>query len=226
QQQQQQVESSAASSAGESAPPQPPSSCSGCSPARLFTPLDSAGLDRLAAAWLAAVSPPQRRPIACLTDRLALPSELQPPRLIPLPPAYDAVFSANRSRACRHCDQRPAHPAVCLVCGEFLCFNSPCCQARHGEDTVGECHRHSVLCGAGHCPVLVVDSSFVWVFTHGLALRWGSLYVDEFGEEDEELRRGKPLYLSQQRYQALEWQWLLHNYYSSASRLEWLSHSL
>jgi hypothetical protein len=32
---------------------------------------------------------------------------------------------------------------------------------------------------------------------------WPSPYLDMFGEEDHEMQRGKPLYLSQERYTAL-----------------------
>lgn len=42
--------------------------------------------------------------------------------------------------------------------------------------------------------------------------RWGSPYLDAHGEEDHELHRGKPLFLSAERYEALEKLWLSHRF--------------
>jgi hypothetical protein len=33
---------------------------------------------------------------------------------------------------------------------------------------------------------------------------WGSLYLDEYGEEDANLRRGRPLFLNEHRFKALK----------------------
>uniref|UniRef100_A0A1I8FKS7 E3 ubiquitin-protein ligase n=1 Tax=Macrostomum lignano TaxID=282301 RepID=A0A1I8FKS7_9PLAT len=192
---------------------EPPSSCTAARPPAWFTrcALRPAWTPRGTAARLARRGVARRS--ACrspvLTDRLAPPSELQPPRLIRLPPAYDAVFSANRSRACRHCDQRPPTRPSAWSAASFSASIRPACQARHGEDTVGECHRHSVLCGGAPLP-RAGGGLLVRVGLHPRPWRCagGSLYVDEFGEEDEELQTRQALYLSQQRYQALEWQWL------------------
>lgn len=41
---------------------------------------------------------------------------------------------------------------------------------------------------------------------------WGSVYLDTFGEEDRDLKRGKPLFLSEQRYSVLEQQWISHSF--------------
>ena len=38
--------------------------------------------------------------------------------------------------------------------------------------------------------------------------RWGSIYLDKYEEEDFKIRRGKPLYLSETRFNILEKIWI------------------
>ncbi|GLD67542.1 E3 ubiquitin-protein ligase UBR3 isoform X3 [Lates japonicus] len=40
----------------------------------------------------------------------------------------------------------------------------------------------------------------------------GSVYLDAHGEEDRDLRRGKPLFLCEERYRVLEQQWVSHTF--------------
>ena len=46
-----------------------------------------------------------------------------PPRVsfIALPDSFDALCAKFTSAQCRKCGERPANPALCLVCGDFLC---------------------------------------------------------------------------------------------------------
>ena len=62
----------------------------------------------------------------------------------------------------------------------------------------------------GRCLLLDVRSTQVLVISGGRYAVWGSLYVDEFGEEDRDLRRGRPLKLSALRFRLLELQWRAH----------------
>lgn len=59
---------------------------------------------------------------------------------------------------------------------------------------------------------LVLKTTNVHVYRNDRLAKWGSPYLDEHGEEDAELRRGKPLLLSEDRYASLEKLWLSHGF--------------
>ena len=48
--------------------------------------------------------------------------------------------------------------------------------------------QHSVECGAGCGIVLLVNSSTIVVIRGPRATLWGSVYLDEHGEEDRDLK--------------------------------------
>ncbi|ODN00342.1 E3 ubiquitin-protein ligase UBR3 [Orchesella cincta] len=50
----------------------------------------------------------------------------------------------------------------------------------------------------------------------------GSVYLDAFGEEDRELKRGKPLFLSKERYALLHQQWVAHRF--DHTNRKWIWH--
>ncbi|KAK6165726.1 hypothetical protein SNE40_022591 [Patella caerulea] len=130
------------------------------------------------------------------------------PRLMSLPTQYYKIFQHYRNQTCSTCTGTPKDPSICLVCGEFLCFREQCCK----QNSVFECVQHSISCGAGTGMFLLVNSSIIVVIRGARATLWGSVYLDEHGEEDRELKRGKPLYLSKERYNLLEQQWINHNF--------------
>lgn len=51
--------------------------------------------------------------------------------------------------------------------------------------------------------ILLRETTTLLVMTGARRCSWGSLYVDDHGEEDRHLRRGKALYLSLPRLQQL-----------------------
>lgn len=55
-----------------------------------------------------------------------------------LPASLTDVFRIGLNRKCRSCGTEPAHPALCLFCGEFLCLGTDCC----AEGELGECNIH------------------------------------------------------------------------------------
>lgn len=144
------------------------------------------------------------------------------PHLLTLPSQYYKIFQEYRDRVCIMCSTTPKDPAICLVCAHFLCFRESCCQ----QDSVYECVQHSISCGAGTGVFLLVNSSTVVVIRGLRAALWGSVYLDKHGEEDAELRRGKPLYLSEERYKLLEHQWRTHNFDHACKQWMWHKNSL
>ncbi len=71
--------------------------------------------------------------------------------------------------------------------------------------------QHAAQCGGGEGLFLLLRETTVLVVRSGIEgwLFW-SPYLDEHGEEDKALRRGKPLFLDPQRYDLLRQVWLQH----------------
>ncbi|GFO41994.1 E3 ubiquitin-protein ligase ubr3 [Plakobranchus ocellatus] len=149
---------------------------------------------------------------------LQLNPNWQRPHLMKLPKRYYQIFQMFRSAKCSECTCVPKDPAICLTCGQFLCFRETCCAHNSTYESVA----HSIACGAGTGMFLLVNSSLVVVIRGPRATLWGSVYLDEHGEEDRDLKRGKPLFLSTARYNLLESQWLSHGFDHACKR--WVFH--
>ena len=48
-------------------------------------------------------------------------------RLRMLPRHYDQLFRFYRAQPCAVCHRAPAHPALCLVCAQLVCYKDTCC---------------------------------------------------------------------------------------------------
>uniref|UniRef100_A0ACD5TSD6 Uncharacterized protein n=1 Tax=Avena sativa TaxID=4498 RepID=A0ACD5TSD6_AVESA len=120
-----------------------------------------------------------------------------PFRLMQLPAVYQVLLERYVKMQCPDCGSVPDEPALCLLCGK-LCSPSwkPCCRT-------GKCLNHASQCGAGVGIFLLVRKTTILLQRSARLAFWPSLYLDAFGEEDHEMHRGKPLYLSQERYAAL-----------------------
>eukprot|EP00177_Eucheuma_denticulatum_P008085 GFKZ01014737.1.p1 GENE.GFKZ01014737.1~~GFKZ01014737.1.p1 ORF type:complete len:2119 (-),score=181.58 GFKZ01014737.1:352-6708(-) len=127
--------------------------------------------------------------------------------LIKLPELFQTVLESVRGRECESCGQSPSpqRSILCLVCGAMLCTEpATCFLSRPG--------RHAAECGGGVGVFLIAMLTDVIVIREGRSSTWGSPYLDAHGEEDEGLRRGKPLYLNEARYSALEKLWLTNSF--------------
>ncbi|XP_062193030.1 E3 ubiquitin-protein ligase PRT6-like [Phragmites australis] len=120
-----------------------------------------------------------------------------PFRLMQLPPVYQVLLERYIKMQCPDCGSVPDEPALCLFCGK-LCSPSwkPCCRT-------GKCLNHATQCGAGVGIFLLVRKTTILLQRSARLAFWPSPYLDAFGEEDHEMQRGKPLYLSPERYAAL-----------------------
>ena len=67
----------------------------------------------------------------------------------------------------------------------------------------GEAPHHARVCGDGLGVFLLLRKTVVLFLRGERCATWHSPYLDAHGEEDENLRRGKPLYLSRERVEAL-----------------------
>ena len=79
------------------------------------------------------------------------------------------------------CGQVPKDPTICLLCGMMVC-------GMKSKENMQEAVQHSIDCGAGTAPFLLVNSATIVVIRGERACIWGSIYLDTFGEEDRELR--------------------------------------
>ncbi|KAI4457238.1 ubiquitin ligase e3 alpha-related [Holotrichia oblita] len=145
-----------------------------------------------------------------------------PPRLLELPREYEKIFTYYHERPCSQCHSVPQETSICLLCGTIVCLKQNCCK----QQGVCEAVAHSLECGAGTGVFLVVTSTYIIVIRGQRACLWGSLYLDDFEEEDRDLKRGKPLYLSKDRYQLLEQQWLAHRFDHTKKTWVWHRNAL
>jgi hypothetical protein len=58
--------------------------------------------------------------------------------LIGLPERLDMLFEYASNYHCKKCNQVPDEPGLCLLCGQVVCTQSPCCENRSG----GEMNSH------------------------------------------------------------------------------------
>ncbi|XP_028846793.1 E3 ubiquitin-protein ligase ubr3 isoform X4 [Denticeps clupeoides] len=130
------------------------------------------------------------------------------PRLLHLPDNYNTIFQYYHRKACTACSKVPKDPALCLVCGAFVCLKGACCK----QQGICECVLHSQHCGAATGIFLLINASVIIIIRGHRFCLWGSVYLDAHGEEDRDLRRGKPLFLCEERYRVLEQQWVSHTF--------------
>ncbi|ALC48650.1 CG42593 [Drosophila busckii] len=140
------------------------------------------------------------------------------PKLLELPREYERLFTYYHERPCLNCYKVPKESSICLFCGTIVCLKQNCC----AEKECCEAVRHTLSCGGGIGIFLVVTSTYIIVIRGRRACLWGSLYLDDFDEEDRDLKRGKPLYLSKERFDMLEQQWLAHKF--AHTKHTWVFH--
>ncbi|TWW80793.1 E3 ubiquitin-protein ligase ubr3 [Takifugu flavidus] len=138
----------------------------------------------------------------------SLDPQWAPPRLLQPPDNYNIIFQYYHRKACTACKKVPKDPALCLVCGAFVCLKGACCK----QQGTCECVLHSQHCGAATGIFLLINASVIIIIRGHRFCLWGSVYLDAHGEEDRDLRRGKPLFLCEERYRVLEQQWVSHTF--------------
>ncbi|KAJ1733245.1 E3 ubiquitin-protein ligase ubr1 [Coemansia biformis] len=119
--------------------------------------------------------------------------------LVELPDRFDVFFEHSAKACCPRCNGVPNDPALCLLCGGFICAQSFCCE----EDGVGECNMHMKTCGGTVGLYLLVKKCGLLLLHHDNGCFMSAPYLDQHGEVDLGLRRGRPLYLNKSRYEEL-----------------------
>ncbi|KAF5200062.1 E3 ubiquitin-protein ligase [Thalictrum thalictroides] len=120
-----------------------------------------------------------------------------PFRLMHLPQIYQDLLERYIKQQCSECKTVLTDPALCLLCGR-LCSPSwkSCCRE-------SGCRAHAISCGAGIGVFLLIRKTTILLQRSARQAPWPSPYLDAFGEVDIDMKRGKPLYLNEERYAAL-----------------------
>ncbi|XP_075896013.1 E3 ubiquitin-protein ligase ubr3 isoform X1 [Nelusetta ayraudi] len=158
--------------------------------------------------WCAEVTGPSQMQTEQSLTLLVQDYQWVAPRLLQLPDNYNIIFQYYHRKACTACKKVPKDPALCLVCGAFVCLKGACCK----QQGTCECVLHSQHCGAATGIFLLINASVIIIIRGHRFCLWGSVYLDAHGEEDRDLRRGKPLFLCEERYRVLEQQWVSHTF--------------
>ncbi|VDL86792.1 unnamed protein product [Schistocephalus solidus] len=131
-------------------------------------------------------------------------AQLYPPRLIRPPRAFDDLFNKLHLVSCASATHRFQENLLCLVCGRLLCA-----LCAHVSSVLVE---HAFHCEGFAGVSLEINTSLVYVSLGPSICEWGSIYLDVYGEEDLDLKRGKPLFLNDDRFALLESQWITHSF--------------
>eukprot|EP00002_Diphylleia_rotans_P021245 TRINITY_DN4138_c0_g1_i6.p1 TRINITY_DN4138_c0_g1~~TRINITY_DN4138_c0_g1_i6.p1 ORF type:complete len:1527 (+),score=291.16 TRINITY_DN4138_c0_g1_i6:59-4639(+) len=110
------------------------------------------------------------------------------------PPDYHDIISMASMHVCSLCQGPAQQPMVCIHCGAVVCRNS-----MNSVASLREIYTHAKSCGAGRAIFFDVKSTAIWACRFPTICRTESLFVDEYGEDDIGLRRGRPLRLSEAR---------------------------
>eukprot|EP00188_Purpureofilum_apyrenoidigerum_P002331 Plantae.Rhodophyta-Purpureofilum_apyrenoidigerum.ctg2439.p1 GENE.Plantae.Rhodophyta-Purpureofilum_apyrenoidigerum.ctg2439~~Plantae.Rhodophyta-Purpureofilum_apyrenoidigerum.ctg2439.p1 ORF type:complete len:598 (+),score=84.59 Plantae.Rhodophyta-Purpureofilum_apyrenoidigerum.ctg2439:532-2325(+) len=143
---------------------------------------------------------------------------ISPLRLVKLPKLLQDILEKVERVFCPACHRSVFDPRICLICGELIYSRRKiCCHANPlGPPREDEVVLHMMSCTStiGLFLLLGLERglSAVRVVRRSRRSTWGSPYLDDHGEEDVGLFRGKPLYLSEERYRALERLWLVHGF--------------
>jgi len=97
--------------------------------------------------------------------------------------------------------------AICLLTGTVMKSGSARRSFHRTQRPPGACTLHARMNGSGIGIFFLVQKCTVLLMHNNKSAYSPSLYVDDHGEEDPGLRRGRPLFLNEARYRALEQLW-------------------
>lgn len=126
--------------------------------------------------------------------------------LIALPPDLTSLLQYSQRTRCRRCDEVPPDPALCLLCGELVCYQTFCCMDQETER--GECNRHVAECGGNVGIFFKMKANVLFCLYNSNGSFTFSPYLDSHGEIDVGLQKGRPQKLHWRRYDELRKTWL------------------
>ncbi|KAJ2611062.1 E3 ubiquitin-protein ligase ubr1 [Coemansia sp. RSA 1365] len=171
---------------------------------QLFDPAQQPGTLQLVKGWLCELRMFRRRhtsPMSLgagctMAVPVAMPTLYS---LVDLPDRFEILFERSAKSFCPRCNGIPSDPALCLLCGSFVCAQSFCCE----EDGVGECNMHMKTCGGTVGVYLLVKKCGLLLLHHDNGCFMSAPYLDQHGEVDLGLKRGRPLFINSTRYEEM-----------------------
>ncbi|KAG7090500.1 hypothetical protein E1B28_009613 [Marasmius oreades] len=131
-------------------------------------------------------------------------------KLARLPLVLDNLFvDQDKAVVCQKCSTIPADPAICLLCGTTVCFQSTCCT--DAEERRGECNMHMRECGGALGLYFLIKRCVVLYLYGNSGSFTQSPYLDVHGEIDVSMRRGRRQYLHYARWEDVRKTWLNHH---------------
>lgn len=132
--------------------------------------------------------------------------------LVPLPKDYSTLINRVSGFMCpTFANDSSRSPALCLICDKIFCSQCHCCVTEEpgSNRRIGACSKHAIECGAGIGIFLHIrDCQVLLTHNHSKGLFLPAPYLDEYGETDNGLNRGNPLFLNEGRYRNLQQLWL------------------
>jgi len=129
------------------------------------------------------------------------------PRFIKLPNTFEEVF-VGYSKECQKCKTKPEQSAVCLLCDTLVCIKGNCCV----EQGISEAYRHTLRCGSLKMGFfLETKSPRIDIIRDYRKSIYQNCYLDQYGEPDPLLERGKTLVRNDNNLQELWNCWISHS---------------
>ncbi|KAF9527898.1 hypothetical protein CPB83DRAFT_907266 [Crepidotus variabilis] len=139
-------------------------------------------------------------------------------KLARLPLVLDRLFNRqDKALLCTNCDTFPVDAAICLICGTTVCMQSGCC-VDEDYGNRGECNMHTRECGGTIGIYYCVKRCSILYINSGNGTFTPSPYLDQHGEVDLSMRRGRRQYLHQPRWEVIRKTWLSHGIPSIVAR--------
>ncbi|PLW10957.1 hypothetical protein PCANC_15655 [Puccinia coronata f. sp. avenae] len=133
--------------------------------------------------------------------------------LLGLPVKFDKLLSRSATMKCPNCRAIPNDPGICLFCGTTVCVQAFCCTNRNldEEPEHGECNVHMWNCGGSVGAYLLIKKcSTLFLAAENGAFSMAP-YLDEHGEHDVGMKRGRPQFLHAARWDEIRRLWLSHS---------------
>ncbi|CAF1166352.1 unnamed protein product [Adineta ricciae] len=131
------------------------------------------------------------------------------PQFVKLPTCYSELFRSCYNLRCSYCQAAINEPSLCLVCG--FTYSDEHCRQRCCESQTQLVQEHLRKCCDGLNISINANSTRTLIQQEQRYTYWISLYLDRHGEEDINLRRGRTLYLNENRLKFLYSAWVSSN---------------
>ena len=126
------------------------------------------------------------------------------PKLVQLPMRLDNLIQKTLSADCLRCRMKMKHPCLCLMCGKYVCGDDFLC-GNFTKDI------HFEQCCSSYEILFLVTKNVIAVNHYSKSVLIESPYLDDHGEPDEGLERGRLLFYNEERFKEIEKKFAKHS---------------